>query len=426
MVKMNNIRDSFQPPWSVPRGSIGKIIYFFIIVSIVILFSIILKNDLGYFGWDAKVFCRAGRALSEGHNPYLIDELGGEFSWNYLPIYARGFLFVCSRFAFADNYIFLYAILFLFGMAPWLEKDSWLYGIVLCATGLYGLGWVLRSGNVGVIELFLISMAALLLLKGRYNLSLFILGLAASIKLFPILYFPVFIAIIPGWKPKVRAAIFGGMGFLLPFLASALIYPELTPWYFKQILGLIPNQHLAINESGGLVNPSLAYLLAGLLSIEIQPTAELVAAFLLYLLMLIFLFRVWKTSLSNPEKAGMEFALGFGIAAATIFMPRIKPYSFMPALLSFYLMTREYNEWGRGLFLLALSLFPLTAYYGIQHEITFSALTWMPGTMKNIAVILYQYHQTFFLLVSLGILMALQSSGKLLKQNRKTSNVQTR
>ena len=43
---------------------------------------------------------------------------------------------------------------------------------------------------------------------------------------------------------------------------SILIFsPEMFPWYIKQILGLIPNQHAPINELTPPLDPSFAIFL---------------------------------------------------------------------------------------------------------------------------------------------------------------------
>ncbi len=76
------------------------IVYYSIVFVAVWIFLFVLGKDLVQSqgrGGDADIFCLAGQAMSIGKNPYLIENLGTTHSWNYLPIFANRFHYLCSH-----------------------------------------------------------------------------------------------------------------------------------------------------------------------------------------------------------------------------------------------------------------------------------------------------------------------------------------
>jgi hypothetical protein len=380
---------------------IGKLFCVLIISISSFLFLYILRQDLQVsWGRDAKIYCLAGDAIRTNRNPYLTQELGSELSWNYLPVYAYGFRFLCNRLSFLTNYILFYPIIFLLSLDFWLEKKSWLYGLALCGTGLYSFGWNLKSGNFGIVEFFLLSASAWLLLRKANNWSFFLLGLTASLKIFPLLYFPLYFVMLRDKKERIAAALWGFIGFVLPFVASWLLNPDLMPWYFSQLLGLIPSQHSAISEKGGLNNPAFASMFSSLFSADGLAVMRLVFAFASLVLILLIVFYVYKRIQQNlVEEQKKELFFAFGMAAITLLLPRIKPYGFLPALLSIYLLTKNHGYWKQAGFLAAVTFIPLLAYYSLLERIDFNSLA--PEFMKNAVFFVQQYHQPFFLFIVL-------------------------
>jgi hypothetical protein len=239
------------------------------------------------------------------------------------------------------------------------------------------------------------------------------LGLVSSIKLLPILYFPLFIYMIPDWRSKVRSVAFGATGFLIPFLVSLVQSPTLMVWYFRQISGAIPDQHSALAEIGGVNTPSLTYMVARLFSIGTEPIPMVLFSFLLYLLALIILFYVWKLPrLRSLAATRPEFLLGVGMVVITLFMPRLKPYSYMPALLAFYIFTKENSRLIQSVFLWVLSVIPLGMYYATQHNLYPQVPVWVPVTLNAAVMTFYEYYQTFFLFIATGIMLSVLLKSK--------------
>ena len=378
------------------RIASGAIYYFSIALSLFIFFFLLKNYGFGQ-GPDMDVFCKAGGVIRRGGNPYLVAELGTTLSWNYLPIYALAFRVLCSRLTFLETYPIWYSVLFLLSLEIWANHKTWLYGLVITATGLFALGSVLQSGNLGVIELALISLSAFWLLRGYLRAAFFSLGMVASLKLFPLLYIPVFFLILRDWKSRRSALVWGAIGFLLPFLLSALWRPDLLPWYFRQLMGLIPNQHAPIYEGGG-DNPSLFFMFTDLFSVNISHSAQMTLSILFLLLICALLYLLWHKFLPQiPPMYRDEFTIGLGIVVMTLLMPRIKSYSFLPALLFVYVLSRNVSLLRRALVLLLISILPqaivIAGKAGLVEEIARSS----PVILIEKLLFLQNYFQPFFL-----------------------------
>lgn len=409
-----------QPPFNRFGAVLGRAVYISVVLMAFWMFFNTYQGD-SMPSKDTDVYCRAGGVIRSAQNPYLVSALGSEVSWNYLPIYAYGFRFLCNRMGFLANYTIFYILIFLASLESWLGNKNWLYGLALCATGLYSFGWTLKTGNFSIGEFFLFSLSALMLLKKQYRLACFLLGLTASMKIFPALYFPVFLILIPGKKQKITSLLWGLAGFALPFILSTLLHPELMPWFFKQLLGLIPGQHSAIGEKGSIYNPSFAFMILSLFRIQLAGSTELLISFGILLLLAPLAFLLIRKTLPGLVQERPELALGLGIITITLLMPRIKPYGFLPALLAIYLITRNQDDWQRAGFLLILSIIPLGIKAFIQQGIDLP----MTGFAEAGLFFLEHSHQPFFLLVSFfGILWITMKQGKNILHNSGELHVQ--
>ncbi|MBL8097891.1 MAG: DUF2029 domain-containing protein [Anaerolineales bacterium] len=366
--------------------------YILTLATSILLFLFTLNLGLQSFqtSRDLEVFCVAGKVIANGENPYLTSQLGLELSWNYPSALAYGFYFICPLFNLEQNYIWIYAILFFIGISLWLTRKDWLYGISLCSTGLFTLGWTMITGNISTIEFLLFSISIFLFFRKKINASLFVFGMFASLKLIPILYLPAFLILQTNTKDKIKAIVWSLAGFISLPLLSFITSPHLFAWYLRQMFGLIPNQHNPLNEFEPLVlNQSLSVAILSLLGLESQ-LEELNLIFSLgsYILGVSALYFVYKT-LYKPENHFVIFPLA--IIILTIFMPRLKPYSFLPAILCFYLISKEQSNLLKSVYLILLSIVPT-----ILHLIYFY-------TENNVKI--FAFHQIIFLLITTLLLM---------------------
>jgi len=389
------------------------IVYYFIVFVAVWLFLFVLGKDLvqsqGH-GGDADIFCVAGQAMSAGKNPYLIENLGTTHSWNYLPIFAYGFHYLCSHFNFQTTFIFFYFPLLLLGLNFWVKAESWLYGVILCASGLYSFGWVIITGNVSVVEFFLFSLSAYLFLQKKYELAFFILGLNASIKIVPILYFPVFLLFVKQTNLRKKALFWTVIGFLLPFFMSAIFEKGLMSWYLKQLLGFIPDQHSAFNEfdTNYFTKPLFLSFVFNAVGVDKIIKINFPIAMLGFVLGMGILYIVWlnvKAKIQSDEYT--EISFGIMIIMATLLFPRLKPYSFLPALLLFYVASKNQNKRFQSVFLVLLSVIPNYLGYIYKYQIEIAAFDRMPAFINKAFLTMQIFNQTIFLSFAVILLIAL-------------------
>ena len=404
------------------------IAYYLAISAAIWVFWFVLSRDLLQTrGGDVNIFCLAGQSIRHGRNPYLAGNLGPSDTWNYLPVFAYGFRLLCSRFNFQNTYIFFYFPFLLFAMELWIKGKSWLYGVILCVSGLYSFGWVIFTGNISVLEFYLLSLSALLFFRKKYALAFFLLGLNASVKIIPMLYFPVFLLLMEQTNQRRKTFLWIAAGFLLPFLISAVFAADLIPWYFKQLLGLIPNQHSAFNEynSFHFTNPLFISFIVSILGVgEVIKTNFFIAilGFILGMGSLYVLWRQVEPKIQSARK--LEIAFSVGIIIATLLMPRLKPYSFLPALLFFYVASRDQPRWLQGVYLILLSILPNLLSYAYKYDISISVLEELPGFLIKPFEIIQTFNQPFFLILAI-IIFALSIRNTIFQTDDQNSEAAT-
>lgn len=382
---------------------IGRIAFYTVCFAALVIFLISLGEGIPTLGGrDIDIFCSAGKAILDGENPYIVSEIGETYSWNYLPVYAYEFGYLCKYFSFAKTFLFFYIGFMLAGVAPWINKRNWFYPVTLIGTGLYSFGWGLRTGNVGVIELFAISISSYLLFGKKYNIAFLMLGLGASIKLFPLLYLPLYVIFISDWRQKKEALVWALLGFSSPFIISLILKPMLMPWYFKQLFGLIPDQHTPINEEFGFYNPSFAAFLTRIFSINLDTRAIIYFSCSIYLVFIVAYFILWKRTWSIQQNDGNQTVFYLGMVATTLLMPRLKGYSFMPALLFAYLATQKSGKWIQTIVVIVLSILPMVS--NIQHEsIVLTPSATISPTFINFTI--QEFNQPFFLGIAFVVIL---------------------
>ncbi|HCR72798.1 MAG TPA: hypothetical protein DIW23_15245 [Anaerolineae bacterium] len=343
------------------QNLLTDLFYFLVSITALLLFLFTLNLGLKNFqtGRDLEVFCQAGEVIANGGNPYLTSQLGLELSWNYPSALAYGFYFACPFFNLEQNYIWIYAILFLVGMFLWLTRKDWLYGIVLYSTGLFTLGWTMITGNISTFEFLLFSISILLFFRKKINASVFLFGMFASLKLIPLLYLPAFLFLQNSIKEKIRTTLWALAGFIFLPLLAFITSPNLFPWYLKQTFGLIPNQHNPLNEFAELfLSPSLSITLFSFLGLESQlEKYNFIVSFIIYVFGIFLLYQIAKSQRWTENEI---FSLG--IIILTITLPRLKPYSFLPALLCFYLVSKGQNNLIKAIYLVLLSILPILSH----------------------------------------------------------------
>jgi hypothetical protein len=391
-----------------------SVAYYTVVAACIFLFWFILNVDfdpLQTNGLDANVFCMAGRSIRNHENPYIADNLNTNVSWNYLPIYAYGFRVLCSQLGFMERYAYLYVILLLVGVDKWLGHKSWLYGLVLCLTGLYSFGWNLTTGNIGVVEFFVLSASFFLLWKEKNAPAFLLLGILSSVKILTLLYFVPFLYLVKEQQQRYLSLFFGALGFISPFLISSITSFELMPWYVRQLFGMIPGQHSPLLENMGFKSPSMVNLLVDLLSLNLPSMLRLALGIVLFGFAFVLISKLFGNDVSNgiPWQA----VAGVHLWTTVLFFPYIKPYSYLPALLAVYLVTRHMARWVWTVMLLLISLFPMVFYYSYKYDVmdlSFISHFWVNGPFLNFVS---AYNQPVFLVLAFSFIVFLLKKQKL-------------
>lgn len=386
------------------RSALFETFFYYLVITLSILtflFTINLDVRNINIGNDIKIFCNAGAAIAADKNPYLTSNIGGDLSWNYPSIMADAFSFVCPWLNLNQTYIGYFLLPFLLGLLPWLKRRDWLYGFTLLTTGLFNIGWVIITGNVSTFEFLLFSLAVFLLIKNKPNASSFILGVMSGMKVIPILYMPAVIFLQKDVKQKLTALTWSAAGFALIPLLSLITSPKMFPWYIRQLLGLIPDQHAPVNELDiSPLNPSLSILVFSFLKTNpaTSPTAHLVFSLVIYILGFVLFFMLIKSKVVSEQKMPLLFSIG--VILLTLTLPRLKPYSFLPLLLCFYLISQYQSNLLKGIYLVLLSIIPILShliyFYVENSDILFES---------NILQTMLTLNQIFFACIAAGLLI---------------------
>lgn len=247
------------------------------ILAVAVLVATAVAIDMGMdetFGWDARVNCAAVDAHIEGLDPYFVKNLKDtKLSYPYLPVTLDAFRPLCAGGFLVAHYKPIYLVLALICalLLPGLGKirpglgDVALRGLFALG-GFLGFEWIIATGNFAILSGLLTAASLALLLRAAQSgggtslapqlAGAAVLGLVTSFKL---VFFPVLAALYFLPQPRGRKLLLIGVAagmFVLPILASLVVYPDLFKSWLSAIFGQIPGQHSPGNE----VNPSLLFL----------------------------------------------------------------------------------------------------------------------------------------------------------------------
>lgn len=247
------------------------------ILALAVLVATLVAIDMGMdetFGWDARVNCAAVDAHIAGLDPYFVKNLKDtKLSYPYLPVTLDAFRPLCAGGFLVAHYKPIYLVLAVICvlMLPGLGKtrsgagDVALRGLFAFG-GFVGFEWIVATGNFAILSGLLTAVSLALLLRPVSSgdgtslapqlAGAAVLGLVTSFKL---VFLPVLAALYFLPQPRARKLFLIGVAlamFLLPILASLLVYPDLFKSWLSAIFGQIPGQHSPGNE----VNPSLLFI----------------------------------------------------------------------------------------------------------------------------------------------------------------------
>ncbi|RAP33775.1 hypothetical protein DID80_07815 [Candidatus Marinamargulisbacteria bacterium SCGC AAA071-K20] len=329
--------------------------------KLIALSSLILSNtaciflDLfspGTWGWDLMLFRAVEVAVYRGGNPYYTGVLQAltdhSLSMPYPMLWAKLFSFLTYPLCW---YLLYYAVIFVFiyCIIP-KQKGARLYLLTLLYGGFFSFAWILKTGNISMVSFLFIALWFVLILKTHFYSAAFFLGLAGSIKLLPLLYvLPLLVVFI---LKKDWARFSGVLGILLGsffsvYLISYLMYPQFFSDFIFQLFGLIPNQHTPFTETLFCLLDATPLLglqafLDFIFSVNLVYFSKVFwgVCLILYLLYVV----IKRTQLLHYiEKNGWEIFYFMSVLILILTLPRLKPYSFIEAIIPLYYLTKNFN-----------------------------------------------------------------------------------
>jgi hypothetical protein len=337
----------------------------FIAVSLVLLaFNVSLVfNRFPRAGWDYRVYAGAVHCLHDGKDPYFVSNLasysgGRNLSFVYPPLSIALFsALICTQ----GNHVYflfwmlLLALTFLIVERTDTRGFSGFLLLVLFATAFLASYWNFQTGNIGLVELFLFSGFYYGICKDKLNLAALFLAVVSFLKITPFIFLLAFLFLdLPARKKVLLLLLVPAYAGFLHAL-SFVLYPDITPSYFLQVLGRIPGQHSPLYEPGGMSTPSSLLLCKDLGALAGLPYQVLYGLFATGLALLLY------AKMRGRRFERMEL-LSLLVLFCLLLMPRLKPYSFAYALLPAYYLLKRSTFLEKTAALLVLSFVPLILY----------------------------------------------------------------
>jgi hypothetical protein len=304
------------------------------IASFVVSIARIL-HESDQYQWDLKVYYNSPLLLAQGQDPYEVVE-----GFVFPPIYLQIFRAFSSLFTYDQCYwVFLFAKILSFAILLTIWKKYFLKTTPLYVfaafvwLGFYSTFLIdFRAGNVAVFETMVLFLAFLCFLKDRLRSFVFLIVLAATIKLTPI-FFVILLLLAPS-RYSLRYFAIGTVGFLSYALLNLFLFPDLTRHFISEALKRITNEAGTPNPSSlAFINQSLRTILA---PFSLIPSSMLVNV--IYLAVGICIvwtsWRAWRLvkMVDDENNFNRLFLILFSILVYTLIMPRMKDYAYMIAI----------------------------------------------------------------------------------------------
>lgn len=307
---------------------------------------------------DLGMMCAAVKAELHGQTPYILSHLQQytqtRHSFPYPPLALIPLKALC-----AGNPFFIYPMfcaVSVLGLWAWIRgcapRDRWLLPVFLWS-GFEGMFFLLRCGNIEVLNFILFGTAMGFLARNKIRTAGAFFGAAAFLKILPIAFAALFLIGKENRKDKISAAVLASAVFFTAHLASFLTRGDLYSSYFQLLMGQSA-EHTPLHETfyPGWPQPSLLSL-ASLLNWKIIPGVNFftglfyaVPAAVFILMAVIFL----------KKTRSFTSIFSYGVLLMLLLMPRLKPYTYCLAVVPVYFLSCSLRD-SRKTGLLAAAVF---------------------------------------------------------------------
>lgn len=335
-----------------------------LVILVVCLFNMVsvLYQDPYSLQWDFHTYYHAAIAHEAGLNPYDAANISKVSGKNWTPPYiypplTLKFFSLLNVFEYplaAKIWLFLKIAMMAALVLVWHRYFTsvapipyfLLFLVFAFASAFY---WDLKTGNVSIVEQFLLWMAFLFLIKDRPRAFCLLLIAASVFKLAFMLFLPLLIAFNVRRKWVLVSATVGALAVYL--LANYLLYPDLIPEYWAQVR--------AANDLGDRYNlGSLAFVMdffnyfgwGDLKAVQFIVYAGLVSVLAV---VTVYFARPVRKVLFNDK----ALTILLSCALYAVSMPRMKCYSFLILILpAFFIIKRLWKRNGFPFIFLLLIL----------------------------------------------------------------------
>ena len=205
--------------------------------------------------------------------------------------------------------------------------------------------------NFAIMSLFLISVMFYCIKKDKFKESAIVNGLMTSITLYPMIFSGAYLTLKRSYKEMLILIGIAGIMFGMIFCISYIINPPIAHSFIQSLIG---NESQMYADSGGMSNPT-PYLMFGYISQNNTLITGILS--LIYIgLVLGALYLFWK------RNTDIFKLYTFGFLSMFMLLIRIKPYSFVMAVVPVYFLIKDYSYKLKIAILLIISLFPLLMY----------------------------------------------------------------
>lgn len=367
--------------------SIASILVFFhsafkwscVLFSVCALCILIFMLNFMNVGWDFNVFCSAIYAIKSGLNPYYPHNLQvfnptSQLSFVY-PVLSLIFISPFCNIIFTNTWILFYILLLI--LSIWIiyrtinnvgEIKGKIFGIdliivlsciFLCVFN--GVLWNFATGNIGILELFFISLCFLCFSIQRVKAGAFLLGFISAFKILSLIFVLPLYFFSDGkqhsFRNSLKFILYALVGCVVVHILSFLFHPSFYFSYLLQLFGkLSSGVHSPIMEiDAGWTNPTFLLYLKELLHI-VSIHSIWISTFIISIIFFLIYLPLHKVLFYSNISSVIKFAL------STLFLSlislRFKPYTFTLIIPSFTILFLSINRFiiRSVIFLISISL----------------------------------------------------------------------
>jgi hypothetical protein len=350
-------------------------IYVIFCVTLLVANILLILSVFYGSGWDMSVYYSAVIATLNHQNPYNVENINlysglPGFPFVYPP-HTLVLFFLMMLFRFFYIYYIIWTVLLIISCyIVWkFDKTDTLLMVTTLSTGFISVFWSYLTGNMGIIYLFLFSLLFYFLYTKRHYISSVMLGLAASIYIFPLL-FSFLYSFLPLKRTKKIFTI------LLPFIVVGIIFalsyiisPTLVQDYIQETVSantLMEGSGTGLPVSYYINTPTSYWFFNHFLNFfHLANSPALYVLGILFIGTIGGLFYVFYRD--NQSKSLELFC--YGMIGLFLILPRLKPYNFILILIPIYLLIRGYSLKNKMIGLTIMGLLPLILY--LVHRLYF-------------------------------------------------------